>query len=142
MGRQMMKNKIIITSVFGIVLLIVVAILTVIILNRVNMSFAEDGEVCFHYKDSKVDKQLSNKDFEYICGLFNGKFLTFDNPSCGFDENISVKFNGGDQIFCLAHDGCPIIYWKNKDKYFSLSENEYSDLKNILSEYGVYFPCI
>ena len=59
---------------------------------------------------------LSSDDTEELRGIFAGKGLYRDNPSCGFDENASVKF-GDSQTFCIAKDTCPIVYWKEKDEY-------------------------
>ena len=54
---------------------------------------------------------LSSDDTKELRGIFAGKRLYRDNPSCGFDENASVKF-GDSQTFCIAKDTCPIVYWK------------------------------
>ena len=138
-----MKRKIVIFSVSGVLLsVIVVAVILIFVLNRVDMSFANNAEVRFFYNESRISKELSKEDFDKVCDLFNGKFLLSDSPSCVFSEDVSIRFNDGDQVFCTACDGCPKIYWKNKDKYFDLSDNESSELKSILSGYGVHFPCV
>ena len=64
-----------------------------------------------------------------------------DNPSCGFTEDVSIKFDDS-QTFCFANDGCPIIYWKEKDKYFNIDEDEKSRLDIALKKFDILFPCI
>ena len=84
---------------------------------------------------------LSSDDTEELRGIFAGKRLYRDNPSCGFDENASVKF-GDSQTFCIAKDTCPIVYWKEKDEYIKLGEDEKTQLYDLLKPFGFSFPCV
>ena len=84
---------------------------------------------------------LSSDDTEELRGIFAGKRLYRDNPSCGFDENASVKF-GDSQTFCIAKDTCPIVYWKEKDEYIKLGEDEKTQLYDLLKPFGFLFPCV
>ena len=104
-----MKKVVLIMSA---VLLVAVVLLGMICMrsDKVDIDFAKIAVVYFQYKDTDAINQLRDNEMASVKTIFNGKKLYNDNPSCGFDENISIKFNGGDQIFCLAHDGCPIIY--------------------------------
>lgn len=42
----------------------------------------------------------------------------------------------------VACDGCPMVYYKNENRYFKLSEEENKMLKRILEKYGFYFPYV
>jgi len=48
----------------------------------------------------------------------------------------------GTERFCFACDSCPVVYWKNKNKFIKLSEKENEELKGILALYGFEFPCL
>ena len=130
-------------------LLIIVSILTVLIIigssvmiyNTVRITNVFEGEAVFKYGGSNEINSISKQDIDNIIKIFNGKFTYKDNPSCGFSEDISVKLNN-DQIFCFARDTCPIIYWKNKDRYFKISKSQKTELYEILNKYGFYFPCV
>lgn len=60
---------------------------------------------------------------ETISNFFDGKALYADTPSCGFDEEIAIKINNDEQIFCIACDFCPRVYWVNKDSYVDVKLN-------------------
>ena len=107
---------------------------------RVDVSSANSGKTNFFYNDRKVVKTLSEDDLGKIKELFDGKHLYSDEPSCGFTENVSITMD--EETFYIACDSCPIIYWKNKDKYFKLSDSEYTELTQILDSYGFVFPCV
>ena len=61
-----------------------------------------------------------------------------DEPSCGFDKNISIKFDN--DYYCIACDSCGIV--KFKDKYFNISNSERSKVEKIFKKYGGTFPCV
>lgn len=107
----------------------------------VNINFAESGEAIFRYNGSNITSSLSTQEMSEIYEIFSNKRMYRDNPSCGFSENISLKINNL-QTFCFANDTCPIVYWKEKDKYFKVTENEKKQLYNILQNHGFIFPCV
>lgn len=123
-------------------MLIIVAVSGVVYLcvNRVDMGFAKEAEVCFIYENTDALHQLNDEELELLKAVFDDKRMYKDNPSCGFSEDISVKFNK-EQTFCIARDTCPIVYWKEKDRYIKLSEEEKTQLYDLLEPYGVSFPC-
>ena len=110
-------------------------------LDKVNMDFAKKAEVCFQHGDTDAINQLSDKEMESVKTIFNGKKLYKDNLSCGFSEAVSIKFDD-EHTFCIARETCPIIYWKEKNRYIRLTENEKTQLYNILELYGFIFPCV
>lgn len=109
--------------------------------NRTNISEIDNGMAVFQYGDVNISKKISNEDLNAIKNIFDDKKLYKDSPSCGFNENISVVLDET-QVFCIACDKCPIIYYKNEGLYFKLSEQENELVRNILIQYGFYFPCV
>lgn len=105
------------------------------------MEFLEEAKVCFIYRDTDTLCRMEDQEVETIKAIFNGKKMYKDNPSCGFSETISIKFNN-EHTFCIARDTCPIVYWKEKDRYFKLTEEEKTQLYDLLFQYGFYFPCL
>ncbi len=110
-------------------------------IDNIDMQFAKGADVCFVYGDANVLKPMKEEDLELIQSIFDTKKLYKDNPSCGFDENISIKINKT-HTFCIARDTCPIVYWKEKDRYIKLMEEEKNQLYKILESYGFSFPCV
>ena len=106
------KKKILLSSVPIIAVAAVLLSLMLLRGGRLAVDSEEPAEVRF--ADSVYT--LSSDDTEELRDIFAGKRLYRDNPSCGFDENASVKF-GDSQTFCIAKDTCPIVYWKEKDEY-------------------------
>ena len=108
---------------------------------KVDMKFATNGVAIFKYDNHNISELISADDFSSICDLFNGKKLYSDNLSCGFSNDVSICINETES-FCFAHDSCPVVYWKNKNKFFRLSQSEYDILTDILNKYGFIFPCL
>ena len=106
------KKKILLSAVPIIAVAAVLLSLMLLRGGRLAADSEEPAEVRF--ADSVYT--LRSDDTEELRGIFAGKRLYRDNPSCGFDENASVKF-GDSQTFCIAKDTCPIVYWKEKDEY-------------------------
>ena len=139
-GVRLLKKVIWLLSA---IIFIVVLLLGVIYLrlDKVNMDFAKKAEVYFQYRDTDAINQLSDKEMESVKTIFNGKKLYKDNLSCGFSEAVSIKFDD-EQTFCIARDTCPIVYWKEKNRYIRLTEDEKTQLYNLLEPYGFIFPCV
>ena len=84
---------------------------------------------------------MESEEVELLKSIFDGKIMYKDNPACGFSEDISIKFNK-EQTFCIACDTCPIVYWKEENKYIKLSEEEKARLYKLLELYDFSFPCL
>lgn len=125
------------------IIVIVVILLGVIYLrqDKVNLDLVKKAEVYFQYGNTDTINQLSNNEMESVKTILNGKKLYKDNLSCGFSEAVSIKFDD-EHTFCIARDTCPIIYWKEKNRYIRLTENEKTQLYNILEPYSFIFPCV
>ena len=125
------------------IIVIVVILLGVIYLrqDKVDLELGKKAEVYFQYGYTAAINQLSNNEMESVKTILNGKKLYKDNLSCGFSEAVSIKFDD-EHTFCIARDTCPIIYWKEKNRYIRLTENEKTQLYNLLEPYGFIFPCV
>lgn len=126
-----------------ILILIALVILAFIMIGypKTDLSNVYEAEIIFKYQEKDIIEKISREDLTSIKNILDKKELYRDNPSCGFDENISIKLDN-DALLLIARDGCPIIYYKNEDKYFTLSETEKEKLHEILIQYGMEFPCI
>ena len=138
-------------SIIAISLLLLLAFVAFVIyfflIERVDSSALKGGTVRFKYetKDGEIkdiSDKLTSEEEETILSILNKKTLGRDNPSCGFDDDISIRFNNDEEIFSIACDNCGIIYWKNKDKYLSLTDSENETIRNILRKHGFIFPCV
>ena len=109
--------------------------------DKVNLYLVKKAEVYFQYGSTDSINHLSNNEMESVKTILNGKKLYKDNLSCGFSEAVSIKFDD-EHTFCIARDTCPIMYWKEKNRYIRLTENEKTQLYNILEPYGFIFPCV
>ncbi|MGN0370681.1 MAG: hypothetical protein ACI4EW_09060 [Butyrivibrio sp.] len=107
----------------------------------VNMDFAKDGKIVYISNNLNINEECKENELSEICNIFNGKILYKDDPACGFSEEISIKINEG-QTFCPACDSCPVVYWKEKNRYFRLSDEEIRRIHEIFESYGAVFPCI
>ena len=110
-------------------------------LDKVNMDSVKKVEVCFQYGNTNAINQLSDREVASVKTIFNGKKLYKDNLSCGFSEAVSIKFDDG-HTFCIARDTCPIVYWEEKNRYIRLTDDEKTQLYNLLEPYGFIFPCV
>ena len=137
-----MKNKYkVLCSCFLVVAVLVGVVCIYVFTHRVDVDKVENVKIKFVYSDNDINVEMSRDDMDKIKNIFDGKIKVKDNPSCGFDESISVQL-GVDQTFCPAQDGCPIVYLKEENVYIRLSESEIEELHNILGKYGMYFPCV
>ena len=110
-------------------------------LDKVNMDSVKKVEICFQYGNTNAINQLSDREVASVKTIFNGKKLYKDNLSCGFSEAVSIKFDD-EHTFCIARDTCPIVYWEEKNRYIRLTEDEKTQLYNLLEPYGFIFPCV
>ena len=128
-------------NILVIVMIVVCIIGACSITNKINMDFVKDAKVIFIYNDANVSHNLSDEELLIIKDIFNGKKMYKDNLSCGFSEDISIKFNNS-QTFCVARDSCPIVYWKEEDRFIKITEDEKFKLYSVLEMHGFTFPCV
>lgn len=109
--------------------------------NIVDIPTPDEGKVIFEYEEADICLFITNEELKLIANIFNGKTMYKDNPSCDFSESVAVQLDNS-HTFCIARDGCPVVYWKEENRYFSITEEEKINLHNLLKSFGVYFPCI
>jgi len=98
----------------------------------------EVATLTYVYGGKAIHASLSAKDAKLIRSIFNNKLQYDDNPSCGFTEDVSIRF--GDLVFCPACDGCPTI--KLGNRFFGISWSERHTLEQVFEKYGGSFPCV
>ncbi len=91
----------------------------------------------FKYNGNDIVVELSAEESETIRTIFNNKRPYQDNPSCGFTENVSIRFD--DSVFCIACDNCSTI--KFQGQFFSISDDERETINQIFEIHGGFFPC-
>lgn len=133
-------KKIVLWGIGGLIActLIALAVLMFFSPNEINIVNSNEAKIVYIYGDKNILEKLNEDDLLTIENIINGKQLYQDEPSCGFDENISLHFNNN--IFSVACDGCPIIKYNNK--YFSVSDSQIEQIHNIMEKYGAEFPCV
>ena len=146
-----MKKELLILSkgkkaavIFGVVVITAAALY--LLFFRTSIAKDSNATVVFKYDKINIETQLSSEDRDQIRDFFDNKILYKDMPSCGFSEDISVRFtdpkNGKQQTFCIARDTCPVIYLAQSDMYFRISDEDRAELNKILEKYGAFFTCI
>ena len=127
--------------IFG--LIPIVVLILFLWFGTTNIPEPTTGSVRFDYTDNTV--QVLQEDLKQLYKNMNHRVLRWDNSSCGFGEDVSMTLideNGQEHHFWFACDTCPIVYYKEQNRYFNLSNKEDAEIKEILSTYGFYFPCI
>lgn len=130
-----MKKKLFTT---GIVFSLILFVFCSCNLNKVNIPDSSTAKIVYKYNDKNINESLNEDESLIIKDIFNDKELFYDNPSCGFNANISLSFD--DKTFMIACDGCSIIKYNNK--YFNVSDSQIEQIHNIIQKYGAKFPCI
>lgn len=97
-----------------------------------------NASIKYVYNYININTQLTAEESETLRNIFNNKRLYSDNPSCGFVENVSIRFD--DLIFCIACDNCPIM--KLGNKFFKISKDDRVIVNKIFEKYGGTFPCV
>lgn len=138
-----MKKAIFIVSIVAVIA--VCAVLSVFFFcspSVVNVSNETSAELTYIYDDKNIQTTLEDNDLNALCDMFEGKktylISPFDTPSCGFDENVSVKI--GNNVFMPACDTCTTV--KTSFVYFNISDKERGRLEEIFAKYGATFPCV
>lgn len=136
-----MKIKANKTMVISLTILAVVVIAGFFYCNpsRVDLSLYNDAEVVFWYGDENIKEKVSAEDAKILKDILHEKKeLYWDNPSCGFNDFVSVRF--GNNVFSPACDNCNTIRYRNK--YLYLSDKEMRQVRRIMRKHGAHFPCV
>lgn len=107
---------------------------------KTNIPENANYRVVFKYDDYSplIDKELNDDEKKIIRGILSNKILGFDNPASPYREDVSIMINN--DCYMLATDGSENI--KINGMYITINENEYQQIYDIVSKYGVRFPCL
>ncbi|MBE6564727.1 MAG: hypothetical protein E7655_05600 [Ruminococcaceae bacterium] len=69
-------------------------------------------------------------------------YVLSERPTCGFEESESVllTLDGGtdaEAVFVFAADGCPIVYHKEADAFYGMTDGSVSCFNRIAEAYGI-----
>lgn len=137
------KKLLIIITIFTTVLILTIVSLNWLFLSQVNINMDSIAKLEFKYDEKFVSAEFTKDEEKNILNIFNNKDLYFDpGISCEFNDNISIRIGKGvfEDTFYLACDGCDVV--KYKGKVFYLSKTEGNQIKEILKNYNVTFPCL
>lgn len=115
-------------------------LLTLCSCGKVSVDKNQPVELVYKYAGASVDVQLTEQESEQIISIVVGKELYFDNPSCGFDDNVSLRVNG--KIFCPACDTCCTVKDCSSGQFFNISQAERDIIEEIFESHGGHFPCV
>ena len=115
-------------------------ILTLCSCGKISVDKNQAVELVYKYAGASVDVQLSKQESEKILNIFDSKELYNDNPSCGFDENVSLRVSG--KTFCPACDTCCIVKDCSSGQFFTISQAERDTIEEVFESHGGHFPCI
>lgn len=135
-----MNKKVVAVSV-ALLCVATAVVMYFVICRRVRLSDIDKAEIRYNYETVSVNESLTKEETELITDVFENNFLYSDNPSCGFSQDISIVMDD-DKTFCIARDTCGIIYWKEKDKYFKVSDEDIEKVHKIFENHGGKFPCV
>lgn len=135
-----MKKKVINKSLLTVAVIFILSFLLWRSIS-VNIGIVNKCEIINLYNNPTIKESLTESEIKLVCDIFEGKLMYVDTPSCGFSESVSICFNGK-QTFCIACDGCPLVYFMEKDKYFRISNEDMQQIHNILEGYGFSFPIV
>lgn len=106
---------------------------------KVNITESE-AFLTYGEKGENIYVKLTEEEVSTVTKILNNKRSYIDNPSCGFDKNVSITF--GNDIYCIACDKCGIIKLWHKEKYIFISDEDREKINKIFENYGGTFPCI
>ena len=123
-----------------------ILILLVLLLSACGTTSVNQNEtvtLTFLYCGQNIQVELKPEESKKVIDILDGN--TYDpvfagTPSCGFDENISLKVGG--QVFAIACDTCNYVQAVNEARYFSISKTDMEYIHALFAHYGGYFPCI
>lgn len=111
--------------------------------SKTSVSSNAKAELTFIFAEQNINVTLSDEEAEKVIRILDGNIYNpFSDgiPSCGFDQNISLKV--GSRIYAIACDTCNIIQDCGNLKYFSVSQEDMAYIHSLFEKYGGYFPCI
>ena len=93
--------------------------------------------ICYD-RDVSFDLELSQEEANVVLSVLNGKRrdldMTVTGAGCGFGREQSFIIDGS--TYCLAQDDCGVIWEEGTKNYYSISNQEMKQLKEIFKTHG------
>ncbi|MCL2747532.1 MAG: hypothetical protein FWE59_02615 [Oscillospiraceae bacterium] len=135
-----MKTKLLVVG--AVISLIAIGIIILRAFNYMDTSFATMVSIKYYYDDIKIDVVVTDEDDMRIIkeNLTGVSFA--DNPSCGFDLDVSISFSDGEKeiVICPACDSCWTARIGDSGRYIAINDRKV--LEAVLAKYGMTFPCV
>ena len=94
--------------------------------------------ICYDRENVSFDLELSQEEATAVLSVLNGKRrdldMTVTGAGCGFGREQAFIINGS--TYCLAQDGCDVIWEEGTDNYYVVSDQEMNHLREIFKAHG------
>ena len=94
--------------------------------------------ICYDRENVSFDLELSQEEASVVLSVLNGKRRDLDlavtGAACGFGREQSFIIDGS--TYCLAQDGCSVIWEEGTDNYYVVSDQEMNQLREIFKAHG------
>ena len=94
--------------------------------------------ICYDHENVSFDLELSQEEASIVLSVLNEKKrdldMTVTGAGCGFGREQSFAIDG--RTYCLAQDGCDIVWEEGTDNYYVLSSQEMNQLRQIFKAHG------
>ena len=94
--------------------------------------------ICYDRENASLELELSREEADVVLSVLNGKKrdldLTVTGAACGFGREQAFLIAG--TAYCLAQDGCGVIWEEGTDRYYIVSNQEMEQLKEIFQAHG------
>jgi len=143
------SRRVLFQSIGAILAVILIGIVLFLALGSKKTNTDDVVEIKLHYVYGlqSIDISLSDNEFVTVKDILHNKSLVKENSSDEFSKDISFELitrsDSDSKYFCIARDGSANVKSSSDSMYFSLSEQEYSDLLDIFISYcgSTPFPC-
>ena len=128
---------------FFAVLMVLVVLVSIRGCSKTIVNKNADVTLSFVYGEDNISVTLEDYEAEKVIDILGGNNydpIFFGVPSCGFDENISLKVGG--RTFAIACDTCNTVQDLGNLRYFNIPNEDMEYIHSLFEKYGGYFPCI
>lgn len=95
-------------------------------------------QICYDRENVSFALELSQEEADVVLSVLNRKRrdldMTVTGAGCGFGREQSFIIDGS--TYCLAQDGCDVIWEEGTNNYYLLSIQEMKQLKEIFKAHG------
>ena len=94
--------------------------------------------ICYDRENVFYDLELSQEEANAVRSVLNGKRrdldMTVTGAACGFGQEQSFAIDGS--VYCLAQDGCAVLWEEGTENYYIVSTQEREQLEEIFKVHG------